>query len=94
MMWLHICAFINEVLRLGWPEYYVFNALLSIPRRHQSPFARYARHVGRDMRKFGFCGVTDISQLVLNIRQDSMQTRIVECMAPPHTVTYTQAQCT
>ena len=53
-MHIHICALIHEVLRLGWPQHYVSNAMQSIPRRHRSPLVQHIRFMGRSMRRRSF----------------------------------------
>ena len=81
VFFLHVMAFISEVLQLGWPSYFVSNALQSLPRRHQSDVVRMLRFFGRQMRKRTFQSMVDLPQLRMVAQADQLQNRLCNCMA-------------
>ena len=81
-MHIQVFCFINEVLRLGWPQQYVANALASLPRRHQSDFARAARYVGRTLRKHHFSIAVNIYELQAEVERCPLLLGMFKCMAP------------
>ena len=80
-MYLHVCVLVSEVLRLGWPQHYVANAMNSISRCHQSDLVRAIRTLGRAMRKCSFSTLVDYSELLRKATDNPMQTRVLSCMA-------------
>ena len=82
-MFMHMAAFLNEFMLLGWPHHYGANALKSLPHRHESELIRAMRKLGRLMRKHNFNDIVNMQELRQEANSNPLHKRIVRCMAPP-----------